>query len=176
MVSAFVGFWGKTQFERIVKMKRIAHKTLVLTVGVLAVTLFIAGCQDEQKQTNTIGNDKRSKLVAAQNVALKKTIEKQKLRHAGEMQRQRKLHEKKMKQQKKPLDACRKQNKILEDMSREGVESYMRSVLGPLVDENEKLRKENEALKVQVRNLKGQIDKLKAEIGMLKERSQAGES
>jgi hypothetical protein len=163
VVPAFVGFWGKTQFERIVKMKRTAHKTLVLTVGVLAVTLFIAGCQDEQKQTNTIGNDKRSKLVAAENVALKRTIEEQKLQHAGQMQKQSRRHDKEMRQQKKRLDACQKENKLLEDMSKERVESYMRSVLGPLVDENEKLRKENEALKVQVQNLKGQVDRLKAE-------------
>jgi hypothetical protein len=150
-------------------MKRTAHKTLVLTVGVLAATLFIAACQEEQKQTGTIGNDKRTKLVAAENVRLKKTIEDQKLLHAGEMRRERTLHEKQMQQQKKLLDTCQKEKKLLEDMSKDGIESYMKSVLGPLVDENEKLRAENEVLKAKVQNLPAQIDSRRAEPGTAKE-------
>jgi hypothetical protein len=153
-------------------MNTTARKTLVLVICVLVLTVMVAGCQDEQKQTNAVSNDqmnrlaeveKMSKLIAAQNVDLKKQLEEQPLAHARELQAQRKRHEKEMKRQKTLLDRCMQQNESYEELSREGVESYMSNIAGPLVDENEKLRKENEALKVQVQDLQGQVDRLKAE-------------
>jgi outer membrane murein-binding lipoprotein Lpp len=153
-------------------MKKTARKTLVLMVAVLAVTILIAGCQDEQNQANTVSNgqtsrlaeaERMSKLVAAQNVDLKKQLKEQERLHERELERKRALHEKEMEKQKTLLEKCRQANNALEELSREGVESYMSTIVGPLSDENEKLRKENEALKVQIQDLQAQVDRLKAE-------------
>jgi hypothetical protein len=172
VVPAFDGSGGKRSFERIARMKTTAHKTTVLVLGVLFAILFIAACQEGQSQTNTVSNgqtsrlsevEKMSKLVAAQNVDLKKQLKEQERLHARELQSHGALHDKQMKKQKTLLEKCRQQNKALEEVSRGTVESYMSGVLGPVVDENEKLRKENEALKVQVQNLQSQVDRLKAE-------------
>jgi hypothetical protein len=153
-------------------MKKTTRKILILMVGVFAATALVAGCQEEQKQTSAVSNDqtnrlaeveRMSKLMAAQNVDLRKQLKEQERLHAAEMQRQRTLNEKDIQKQTKLLEKCRQENKALEEASRDDVESYMSGVLGPVVDENDKLSKENEALKVQVQNLQDQIDRLKAE-------------
>jgi hypothetical protein len=157
-----------------IKMKRSARKTFVLAVGVLAVAVLTAGCQEEQSRTSTMSNDqmsspsdaeRMSKLVAAENLDLKKKLAEQEQRHTREMQQQRAPLDKEIRNKQRLLDSCLQQKKSLEELSRDGVESYMSNIVGPLVDESQKLRKENDALKVQVQNLQGQIDMLRAETG-----------
>lgn len=155
-------------------MKRTVRKTLVLALGVLFVGLPAAGCQQEQSRTNTMSNDqasgpadadKMSRLVAMENLELKGKLAAQGQQHAREMQQQKERLEKEIQGKQRLLDSCLQQKKSLEELSRDGVESYMSNIVGPLSDENKKLREENEALKVQVQNLKGQLDNLRAEGG-----------
>jgi hypothetical protein len=155
-------------------MKRTVRKSFVLVLGVLAVALLAAGCQEEQSGTKTMSNDQMSnpsdaqtmsRLVAAENLDLKRKLGDQKLQHTREMQKQRTLLNKEIREKTRLLDSCLQQKNSLEELSKDGVESYMSNIVGPLSDENEKLRRENDALKVQVQNLKGQIDKFQAETG-----------
>jgi hypothetical protein len=161
-------------FERMVKMKSTVGKTLVLALGVVFVGLPAAGCQEEQSRTNTMSNDqvsgpaeadRMSRLVAMENLELKGKLAEQEQRNSREMQKQKSLFDKEMRNKQRLLDSCVQQKKSLEELSRDGVESYMSNIVGPLSDENQKLRKENEVLKVEVQNLKGQLDRLRAEAG-----------
>ena len=176
-----MGFGKWTEFERIVKMKRTARKTLVMVVGLLAVALLTAGCQEEQSRTSTMSSDqvinpsdaeRMGKLVAAENLDLKRKLAAQEQRHTREMQQQKTRLEKETRTQQRRLDSCLQQQKSLEELSRDGVESYMSNIVGPLVDESKKLREENYALKVQVQNLQGQIQNLQGQIDRL--RAEAG--
>lgn len=106
-----------------------------------------------------------SRLVAMENLELKGKLAAQGQQHAREMQQQKERLEKEIQGKQRLLDSCLQQKKSLEELSRDGVESYMSNIVGPLSDENKKLREENEALKVQVQNLKGQLDNLRAEGG-----------
>lgn len=127
-------------------MKGLAHKTLIVAVGIVFGIMLIAGCEEEEKNPSNITSDaKRSRLIAIENRELKQQIE-----------RLTKTHAKEIKKQKEMLDKCEREKKGLEDLSSKGVDSFMKDVLGPLADENTKL---NEEIKI----LNAQIEKLKAE-------------
>ena len=127
-------------------MKGPAHKTLVLAVGIVVGIMLIAGCEEEKNSSNTTSDTKRSRLIAVENIQLKKQIGELKRLHAGQIERQ-----------KKQLDKCLREKKALEELSSKGVESYMQDILGPLAEENAKLHEE-------IKTLKAQIEKLKAEL------------
>ena len=139
-------------------MKESGHKTLVLAVGIIISILLIAGCEEEEKLSNTMPDTmpdmKRSRLIAAENAELQKQIEELKILHARQMERQKNRNAKDKDSQQKLLDNCRREKKGLEEMSKKGVEDYMQMVLGPLTDENTKLQEENKALKEQIEKLK----------------------
>ena len=131
-------------------MKGPVPKTLVLAVGIVVGIMLIAGCEEEENSSDTKSdtkpNTRRSRLIAVENVQLKKQIEKLKKVHAKEIKRQEEL-----------LDKCEREKKTLEELSSKGVESYMQDVLGPLAEENAKLHEE-------IKTLKAQIEKLKTEL------------
>ena len=128
-------------------MKSPVSRMLLLAVGVVFGIMLITGCEDEENssnaQSNTTPNSKRSRLVAVENAQLKAQIEEL-----------TKLHSSEMEQQKKLLDNCLREKKSLEDVSKKGVDSYMKDFLGPLAEENAKLREENQTLKAQIEKLK----------------------
>ena len=128
-------------------MKRPVPKTLVLAVGIIIGFMLIAGCEEEENLSNTKPdaepNAKRSRLIAIENTQLKAQIEKLEKLHSSEMEKQKKL-----------LDNCLREKKTLEDVSTKGLDSYMKDFLGPLAEENAKLREENKTLKAQIEKLK----------------------
>ena len=154
-------------------MKRPVPKTLVLAVGIIVGFMLIAGCEEEQKisdtkldaqpdtQPDTPPNVKRSRLIAIENAQLKAQIEKLKDSHTREMERQKNLHTKEKDRQKRLLDNCLRDKGALEEMSKQGVENYMQNILGPLSDENVKLRKEIKTLKEQIEKLKTELEEAK---------------
>jgi hypothetical protein len=144
-------------------MKRLARKTYLLAVGIAVGIILITGCQ-EQNLPDAAPSEKMSRLIAAENIDLKKQIEQQRTAHAREMQKKQKL-----------LDKCLADKKALEKRTKKEIERQVDEVASLVIAKNGELRQENEALKVQVKNLQGQIDLLKAEMGELKERAKAGE-
>jgi hypothetical protein len=150
-------------------MKESAHKTLVLAVSIIFSIMLIAGCEEEQKISDTKPdatldtppNAKRSRLIAIENAQLKARIEKLKDLHTREMESQKNLHTKEKNRQKKLLDNCLQAKAAMEEMSEKGVENYMQKVLGPLADENAKLQEENKGLKEQIEKLKTELEEAK---------------
>ena len=150
-------------------MARSVSKTLVLAVGIVFGTMLFAGCEEEEKisdtkldtQLDTTPDAKRSRLIAVENAQLKQQIEKLNIQHAGEMERQKNLFTKENDRQKKQLDNCLRVKGSMEEMSKKGLENYMQDILGPLADENTKLQEENKTLKAQIEKLKTGLEESK---------------
>ena len=117
-------------------MKRPVQKAIVLAVGIVVIML-IAGCEEES-QSNT----KKSRLIAAENIQLKKEIEKQK----------------------ELLEKCLQEKKTPEEMSPEGTQDLTQF----LFEENIKLHEENEKLKAEIVQLEVRIKQLETELEELK--------
>ncbi len=150
-------------------MKESGHKTLVLAVGIIISILLIAGCEEEEKISDTMPdtipdtqpNIKRSRLIAVENAQLTKQIEKLTVLHASQMERQKNLHSKEKSSLQKRLDNCLRVQKDLEELSKKGVENYMQNILGPLADENTKQQEEIKTLKAQIEKLKTELEEAK---------------
>jgi hypothetical protein len=154
-------------------MARTVSKTLVLAVGIIFSMMLIAGCEEEAKisdtkpdtqpdaKPDTQPDTKRSRLIAIENAQLKAQIEKLKNLHDREMQRQKELHDKESQRQQQQLDSCLQAKAAMEEMSKKGVEEYMQNILGPISEENTKLREEIETLKAQNEKLKTELEEAK---------------
>ncbi|MHC4727193.1 MAG: hypothetical protein ACYS17_08160 [Planctomycetota bacterium] len=154
-------------------MKESVHKTLVLAVSIIFSIVLFAGCEEEEKISDTKldakpdatldtpPNAKRSRLIAIENAQLKARIEKLKDLHTREMESQKNLHNREKNRQKQLLDNCLRDKGILQEMSEKGVENYMQKVLGPIVDENAKLQEEIKTLKAQIEKLKAELEEAK---------------
>jgi len=129
------------------KMKGTAQKMFVLAVGTIVVML-IASCQ-EQEQIDA----KKSRVIAAENMELKKELE-----HRGkEIERLKELHAKEIKRQEGLLAKCQEEKKLWQDKADENIKEQVSEILTVVMEQNSKLQEENE-------NLKAQIDKLKSEL------------
>jgi len=117
-------------------MRKPVQKAIVLAVGIVVIML-IAGCEEES-QSNT----KKSRLIAAENIRLKKEIEKQK----------------------ELLEKCLQEKKAPEEMSPEGAQDLTQFLL----EESVKLNEENEKLKAEIVQLEARIKQLKTELEELK--------
>ena len=124
-------------------MKRPVQKAFVLAVGI--ALMFAAGCGEAQTPS-----EKKSRLIAAKNIELKKQlaqrakeIEGLKSQHAGEIKRQ----EKKLADSQKQTENCKKQ-------LRQDIQEKVNDVLVVAMEEITELRAENETLKAQIEQLK----------------------
>ncbi len=146
-------------------MRESAYKTLFLAVGIIFSIMLFAGCEEEEKITDTMNDTppdvKRSRLIAVENAQLKAQIEKLKDLHTREMEKQESLHNKEKDDLQRRLDICLRDKKGMEEMSTKGIEEYMQNVLGPVSEENTKLREEIETLKAQIEKLKTELEELK---------------
>jgi len=145
-------------------MKESAYKTLVLAVGIIFSIMLIAGCEEEEKISDTMTETpdaKRSRLIAVENVQLKQQIEELKDQHARALQRQKELNDKERQRQQRQLDSCLQEKKIQDEISNKGIENYMQNIVGPISEENTKLREEIETLKAQIEKLKKELEELK---------------
>ena len=131
-------------------MARSVSKTLVVAVSIVVGMMLIAGCEDEEKisetkpdvKLDTHPSAKRSRLIAIENAQLKEQIKRLKDSHTREMEKQKNLHTKEKNKQKKLLDNCLRDKGILQEMSKKGIDNYMQDILGPLDDYNTKLKEE----------------------------------
>jgi hypothetical protein len=104
---------------------------------------------------------KRSRLIAVENAQLRQRIEELKDQHARELQRQKELNDKERQRQQRKLDNCLRSQAVSEEISGKGVEKYMQNIVGPITEENTKLREEIETLKAQIEKLKAELEELK---------------
>jgi len=150
-------------------MKRSAPKTLVVAVSIVVGMMLIAGCEEEEKisdtkpdvKLDTPPSAKRSRLIAIENVQLKEQIERLKDSHTREMEKQKNLHTKEKNRQKKLLDNCLREKGVLQEMSKKGIEEFMQDILAPLSNENVKMREEIKTLKAQIEKLKTELEEAK---------------
>ncbi len=140
-------------------MRKPTQKTLVWVVGIFVAATLIIGCE-EKNLSDTKPSVAANKFLAIENRQLRKEIREQKKLHAGEMETQKKLHARDMERQRKLLDKCLRNKKALGELSSKGVKSYMDDILGPVVNENAKLREENENLISRIKTLQAQISRL----------------
>lgn len=146
-------------------MARTVSKTLVLAIGIVLGAMLFAGCEEEEKisdtKLDTQPSAKRSRLIAVENAQLKQQIEKLNIQHASEMESQKNLLTKENDRQKKQLDNCMRVKGSMEEMSKKGLENYMQDILGPLSDENTKLQEEIKTLKARIEKLETELEELK---------------
>jgi hypothetical protein len=132
---------------RILISRTIPSTSLGMTLLFAAcVTIVISsiGCQEED-----LSDDKRSRVIAAENIRLKKEVQKR-----NELiDKLKKQHEKKVQQQEELLAKYAKQKAILEKQLQQGVESQVDEVLANVMEENVKLRGE-------INKLEAQLDEL----------------
>ena len=103
---------------------------LVLMVAFILSLMLNAGCQEEEQN---ISNDKRARLIAAENIELKKDLKKCRT----ELEKQKQLFQSSQKEE----------------------EKQSKDILVQAMNLNSKLRQENKQLKAQINELKKQLGK-----------------
>jgi uncharacterized lipoprotein NlpE involved in copper resistance len=113
-------------------MKRMVHKAVILTVGVVIV--LIAGCSEQDASKSEV---RKSRLIAAQ------------------LKKQSEQLSKEIEEQKELLAKCLEEKKIAETGSQqESVKEQMDSLLTAAMEQSAELRDENEKLKTEITKLK----------------------
>jgi uncharacterized protein YaaN involved in tellurite resistance len=134
-------------------MRKVTQKRILMAVGIAYAISVVAGCAEEQQ------SDTRSIITKTRLEAYEKDAENRQLKR--EIKDLKALHKKELQNQKKLLGKCLRRKKSLEELSNKGVEEYMNTIVGPLVDENSRLREENEKLKAEIVRLKDEIEQLR---------------
>jgi len=132
------------------KMKGTAQKVFIVALGVI-VFVLIAGCQESATGGPT--DAKKSRLIAAENLELKKEL----ANRGKEIERLKQLHSKEIKRQEELVAKCLEEKKLWQDKADENIKAQVGEVSTVVLEQNSKLREENE-------NLKAQIEKLIAEL------------
>ena len=138
-------------------MKLINDKYFILVVFVIAIILF--GCSESQ--TNI---EKRSRLVAAENLKLKNDLE---LRDQ-EVAKLKESYDEELEEQIQLLAELQRQVKALQEKSKQNIRNQIDGVVDTVIEENTELRKENEDLKDRIKVLETQVEQLEK---MLKEKT-----
>ena len=138
-------------------MKLINDKYFILVVFVIAIILF--GCSESQ--TNI---EKRSRLVAAENLKLKNDLE---LRDQ-EVAKLKESYDEELEEQIQLLAELQRQVKALQEKSKQNIRNQIDGVVDTVIEENTELRKENEDLKDRIKVLEIQVEQLEK---MLKEKT-----
>lgn len=119
-------------------MERPAKRAFVLAAAVV-LAMLIAGCGEQNS-----ANVKKHRLIAAENIQLKKALE----------------------QSEKELEKCLQEKKSLEERLQASIQYLSRTHM----EESQKLREENQSLKSQTKMLQAQIAQLKKQLKELRER------
>ena len=128
-------------------MKLINDKYFILVVFVIAIILF--GCSESQ--TNI---EKRSRLVAAENLKLKNDLE---LRDQ-EVAKLKESYDEELEEQIQLLAELQRQVKALQEKSKQNIRNQIDGVVDTVIEENTELRKENEDLKDRIKVLEIQVE------------------
>jgi gas vesicle protein len=130
-------------------MKGLAQKMFIPAVSAFVIML-VASCQEQGG-----ANEKMSRVIAAENIKLKKALE----QSGTEIERLKLLHNSEIKRQEGLLAKCLEEKDVWKKKSEENVKEQVGEVSALLMDENAKLRDENENLKAQIEKLKAELEK-----------------
>ena len=125
-------------------MKKAVRKGFVLVVSVVVVIMLIAGCQEQQ-----LPSAKKSRLIAAENMQLKKELE----RRSKDIKGLKELHDREIEKQEKLLAKCLGEKETWREKSRQNIRNQVNGVVDAIMEQNAKLRRENEKLKAQIEQL-----------------------
>jgi hypothetical protein len=124
-------------------MKKAVRKGFVLAVSVVVIML-VAGCQEQE-----LPSAKKSRLIAAENMQLKKELE----RHSSDIEGLTDLHNREIEKQEKLLAKCLEEKETWKEKSRQNIRNQVNGVVDALMEQNAELRRENEKLKAQIEEL-----------------------
>ena len=124
-------------------MKRLTQKALVLATGV--VIMVGVGCQESEAPST-----KRARLIASENMQLKKQLE----QRDSQIEKLKNEHGKQIKQLEEQIAKCLEQKQSLQKRLQENVQERVDEVLATVVEENAQLRQEISKLKAQIEELK----------------------
>jgi len=132
-------------------MKGLAQKAIILAVSTFVIVL-ITSCQEQGG-----ANEKMSRVIAAENMKLKKTLEDA----AKEIEKLKQVNSNESKRQGELLAKCLEEKEIWQKKSEENIKEQVSEVSALILDESAKLRDENEKLKAQVEELKAELEKVR---------------
>lgn len=124
-------------------MKGLVQKALVLAIS--AVIMVCVGCQESEAPST-----KRARLIASENMRLKKQLE----QRDSEIEKLKREHDKEIKEREEQIAECLEENQTLQKRARENIQERVDEVLTPVVEENAQLRQEISKLKAQIEELK----------------------
>ena len=124
-------------------------KYFILVVSIIVVMLF--GCSEPQTK-----NEKRNKIIVAENLKLKKDLEQRDIKIAE----LKDSYDEELEEQIQLLVELQKQVKALQEKSKQNVRTQVEGVVDTVVEENAELRKENEDLKSRILILETQVQEL----------------
>lgn len=133
-------------------MKRTVQNAVILAIGAIFVISLFAGCQEQQAT-----DAKKGRLVAAENIGLKKELD----RRDREIERLKGLHSKEIKRQEELVAKCLEEKGLLQKRVDENIKAQVSEVLAAVIEENSKLHGEIEGLKTQVQKLQAELAELK---------------
>ena len=132
------------------EMKQAVEKGLILAIGIAVV--FSAGCQEEQ-----MPDQKRSRLIAAENIKLKKELG----QREDEVARLKESMETESAKQASLLSECKKQQEELKVQLMDKSKKQVEEILQAAIDQNAATMAENELLKRRVEELEAELAKAK---------------
>ncbi|TKJ39429.1 MAG: hypothetical protein CEE38_01440 [Planctomycetes bacterium B3_Pla] len=122
-------------------MKKPAWKALFITIG-LGV-LLIAGCGEKEPPSV-----KQSRVIAAENIELKKQLN----RSNARIENLKEQYDKELDKKHKLLVKCKQERDQWKAKSQQNVRDQVKDVLDTVMAENTRLREENAILKSQIKN------------------------
>ncbi|MBN2137130.1 MAG: hypothetical protein JW720_04940 [Sedimentisphaerales bacterium] len=126
-------------------MKRLLYVVLVAAFAVALVSA--AGCQESQTP-----GDKKARLIAAENMELKKQI----AQKDKEIEGLKTQYTVRLKLEQSKLAECRQKTADCQQELKEGMEKTVNDVLVAALEESAKIREENATLKEEIAKLKGE--------------------
>ena len=135
------------------KVKRPVLKMFIVAIGV--VIMLITGCAEQEPP-----DMKKSRLIAAENLELKKQLE----QHNKEIEKIKQMHEESIKEQQKLLADCLQEKDSWKNKSQQKIREQVDRVLDAVMEQNAKLREENEKLKEQIEQLQTQVQQLEKKL------------
>ena len=120
----------------------------IILIGCIAI--LITGCGPKGPPSV-----KQSRAIAAENIELKKQVE----RLNREIEKLKEQHEKEINKQEKLLAQCEQDKDALKKKAQQNIRGQVAPVLDAVIDETARLREENSKLKAQIEQLQKEADK-----------------
>ena len=133
-------------------MKSCKAKLLIFLICSGLIFALIPGCESGSSKA------KEYQLVAME---LSQKLQETERDYQNKLMEQKKDYEKQLDQQKKELQKCQKAKSTFEQISSQGIDNYMRNIVGPLAEENQELKKKVKQLQVRIEELETELENMK---------------